>query len=46
MDHPFDRRDFLTTAAGTLALLLSPRGLGAWGREPVRFDEKKREIVG
>jgi predicted dehydrogenase len=29
MDHPFDRRDFLKTAAGTLALLLSPRGLTA-----------------
>lgn len=29
MDHPFDRRDFLKTAAGTLALLLSPRGLAA-----------------
>ena len=29
MDQPFDRRGFLKSAAGTLALLLSPRGLSA-----------------
>jgi predicted dehydrogenase len=34
MDHPFDRRDFLKTAAGTLALLLSPRGLAASQTQP------------
>jgi predicted dehydrogenase len=29
MESPFDRRDFLKTAAGTLALLLSRQGLGS-----------------
>jgi predicted dehydrogenase len=29
IDSPFDRRDFLRTTAGTLALLLSDRGLAA-----------------
>jgi predicted dehydrogenase len=34
MDSAFDRRDFLKTAAGTLALLLSPRGLAASQTQP------------
>ena len=29
MELPFDRRDFLKTAAGTLALLLSRQGLAS-----------------
>jgi predicted dehydrogenase len=45
MDSPFDRRDFLKTAAGTLALLLSRQGLtsaqtpvgAAAAGPPVRF---------
>ena len=40
MDAPFDRRDFLKTAAGTLSLLLSRQGLRPRRRRRHRRDSR------